>query len=150
MPLYLETPCVKPKDACFNKASDIAEIYNQFTNPNLKVCIDTAHLWGSGVNISSYQDAKNWLHELDTLAPNVKNDIVLHLNDSTRKLGCGNDKHAPLFYGDIWGAFKDDKKQSGAYCFIQYAIKNKIYMILERPDKEMIQFDIPVMKELLN
>lgn len=90
-------------------------------------CVDTAHIWGAGVDIKSYANMKNWLDSMT-----YKNKIVMfHLNGSSAIRGSGKDKHEAAFSSAdlIWHGI--DPKVSGVRAVIEFAEKRKIPVICE-------------------
>ena len=114
------------------------------------LCIDTAHIWTSGNDISTYDGAKRWFTELMD-APYIPHDkIIIHLNDSERELGHGPDKHAALTKGKIWEKYqtRGQLKTSGLFFIMEFAKKYNIPLILERRNKEMLADDYIVLNKL--
>lgn len=66
----------------------------------LNVCIDTAHLWGAGYDISQASLVQDFLDHVETLI-GLKRLKVLHLNDSEKALGSHRDVHARIGEGTI-------------------------------------------------
>ena len=66
----------------------------------LGVCIDTAHLWGAGHDISTASAAQQVLQEIDQ-AIGLERLKVIHLNDTEKALGSHRDVHARLGEGII-------------------------------------------------
>ena len=66
----------------------------------LGVCIDTQHLWASGVNIADRASLGEYFVELDR---SIGLDLVkaIHLNDSKVELGANRDRHENLGKGSI-------------------------------------------------
>ncbi len=64
------------------------------------VCIDTAHLWGAGHDIGTPEAASATLATMDATI-GLGNVRVIHLNDTTTKLGGHRDLHARLGEGSI-------------------------------------------------
>ena len=90
-------------------------------------CIDTAHLWGAGVNIQEKKNVDIWLKDL-----NMPEKIeMIHLNGSSAELGSGRDKHEiPFTEEDImWYGIKPE--ESGLYSFVNFAAKKNISIICE-------------------
>jgi endonuclease IV len=136
--LYFEIPAAKGPDASLNTGGKIAAFMraiNELPNHGVEVgiCIDTAHLFASGVAISSGPEVAKWLVDLDQLSTVP---FILHLNDNSLQSGCGRDEHSQLFEGQIWRQFapgKDfDSKLSGAFAFIEWAKFHANHIILER------------------
>lgn len=65
------------------------------------LCIDTCHLYASGISLSSIESARNYITQIE----NVGLPLLIHLNDSIGDLGSFVDRHAELGT-KIW---KDDK-----------------------------------------
>jgi deoxyribonuclease-4 len=66
----------------------------------LGVCIDTAHLWGAGHDISTAAATQQVIEEIDQ-AIGLKRLKVIHLNDTEKALGSHRDVHARLGEGVI-------------------------------------------------
>lgn len=141
--LYLENPHVKPINSKYHKPEQLNSLYERTKEIDPQemyfgICIDTAHLWSCGEDVSTYKLAKDWLDRLNI----PTRALVFHLNDSALDLGAGIDNHAPLFSGKIWNRFAGTPKLSGAWAFIEYAIKYDILTILERTSKTNIEEEI--------
>lgn len=90
-------------------------------------CIDTAHIWGAGIDIKSYESMKEWLDALTY----KKKIVQFHLNGSSANCGSGKDKHEIAFSADdkIWHKVKPEK--SGLRAIVEYAVKYNITIICE-------------------
>jgi deoxyribonuclease-4 len=66
----------------------------------LGVCLDTAHLWGAGHDISTRESALGVLHHFDEQI-GVERLKVLHLNDTEKALGSRRDVHMRVGEGVI-------------------------------------------------
>lgn len=66
----------------------------------LGVCLDTAHLWGAGHDISTSQAVREVLRHFDETV-GLARLRVLHLNDTTKDLGSHRDVHARIGEGII-------------------------------------------------
>ena len=66
----------------------------------LGVCVDTQHLWASGVDYSSVAGANGVVAELDRRI-GLGRLRCLHLNDSKVELGANRDRHANIGEGTI-------------------------------------------------
>lgn len=90
--------------------------------------IDTAHLWGAGVDCSEYEVMRMWLQ-------GVTHGMIkqFHLNGSSARLGSGADKHEIPFCEDdlVYHKFRSAPKKSGAYAIVEYAITHDIPIICE-------------------
>lgn len=90
-------------------------------------CVDTAHLWGAGVDIRSYESMKNWFDRLVY----KKKICMFHLNGSSAARGSGKDKHEIAFGPDdvIWNGIAP--KQSGVRAIVEFAEARGIPIICE-------------------
>ncbi len=66
----------------------------------LGLCVDTQHLWASGVDYSSIEGTAALLNEIDERV-GLARLRCLHLNDSKIELGGNRDRHANLGEGTI-------------------------------------------------
>lgn len=66
----------------------------------LGLCIDTQHLWASGVNYASLDGTAEVIAEIDARV-GLERLRCLHLNDSKVELGANRDRHANLGEGTI-------------------------------------------------
>lgn len=110
-------------------------------------CVDTAHLWGAGVDVRSYDDMHNWLERLV-----YKEKIrMFHLNGSSATLGNGKDKHEAAFGPDdnIWNEV--DPKKSGVRAIMEFAHKHDIPVICEinRGLEKDIRKSMEIVKSLI-
>jgi len=66
----------------------------------LGICLDTAHLWGAGHDISTAESTQQVLQQVDE-AIGLERLKVIHLNDTEKALGSHRDVHARLGEGII-------------------------------------------------
>jgi deoxyribonuclease IV len=64
------------------------------------VCIDTAHMYASGYDVSSHEGLEHTLAEIDRYVGIARIELV-HINDSKVALGHGADRHANSGTGHI-------------------------------------------------
>lgn len=64
------------------------------------VCLDTAHLWGAGYDISTAAGVENTLHKFDRLI-GLSRLKVFHLNDTQKLLGSRRDRHWHIGEGNV-------------------------------------------------
>ena len=154
VPLFLEPTAVRPSadsyetpekiDALLEAIAEIKKCKPQqlLKKHNIGVCLDTAHIFISTVDIKSYDDAVDYLDKLKY--PKVIGLIHMNgadnLNDKTGKLTC-KDKHNTPFYGytdnagkhhpdQLWGGIK--WKDSGCKAFFEFADKHNLDLIREQ------------------
>ena len=91
------------------------------------IVVDTAHLWGAGVDIKSYDSMENWLSRFF----HKKKICMVHLNGSSAERGSGKDKHEAPFSPDdkIWHDIP--LKKSGLFALVKFCIANQITIICE-------------------
>lgn len=153
--IFLETPAVSPKETYYETPQKLAQLFRAIRaelDPNLLhfgLCIDTAHLWTCGIDLSSVDRANEWLDELEDLADVIPHEaIMIHLNDSARALGVGPDTHERLTGGRIWGDYAERLGDSGLAAIVAYSQRHDIPMILERKPKEALQSDYLVLQRI--
>jgi endonuclease IV len=153
--IYLEIPAI-PKGSFYETPAKLSALFRQIRetlDPNLDhfgLCVDTAHLWTCGVDVSSYDAAAQWIAALERSADVIPPQAVMcHLNDSERERGRGPDTHAPLAQGKIWGEYEDHLEDSGLAAFLDYANRHETPVILERKPKESLLSDYHILREML-
>lgn len=149
--IYLETPALKPSNATFHKPSHINKLFKIIKNevdPNLDyfgLCVDTAHLWSCGVDLSDYKSAETWFNELD-IDPKC---LMIHCNDNDKDLGHAPDVHNSLTDGKIWQRYKNNLHESGLFAIMKFAKKYDIPIILERHPMELLFNDYVIIQQLI-
>jgi deoxyribonuclease-4 len=79
---------------------ELGELLAEFPAGRVGVCLDTAHVWGAGHDISGPTAGEALFEDL-ARAVDLKRVPVLHLNDSAVGLGSRRDVHARLGDGQI-------------------------------------------------
>jgi deoxyribonuclease-4 len=74
--------------------------YHPAEQQRLGVCLDTAHLWGAGYDLSTPEDVASMLSNFSAII-DLQRLKVLHLNDTKKALGSHRDAHARLGEGII-------------------------------------------------
>jgi deoxyribonuclease-4 len=132
--IFLEIPSVKPDPLCSwetpEQINKLCKAIKSAGYKNVKICIDTCHIFTSGYDLTTLDMANKWL----TGIKYPKMIGMIHLNDSAVPLGNGRDIHAPLWEGLIWKDIKPSK--SGVVPFIKFAIDYDLPVILERTGLE--------------
>jgi deoxyribonuclease-4 len=93
---------------------------------NLGVCLDTAHLWGAGHDISSAAAAQQVLRHFDAVV-GLSRLHVIHLNDTKMALGSHRDAHARLGEGIIG--------EEGLHALLTSPAIDHVTILLETPIK---------------
>lgn len=123
----LETPATLPDRALYNTPKALYDLYKATKKAGLNtaICIDTCHLYVSGIDLSSESIMNEFMSELVKYIPSE--DLFIHLNDSAATLASGKDRHASVGKGYIWG------RDTGALkILLEYINKYNIDTILER------------------
>ena len=107
-----------------SRIEDLAEILDGIEpslSAQLAFCLDTAHLWGAGYDISTTAGATAQLDRFDALI-GLDRLALVHLNDSRSALGSRNDRHEHLGAGRIGpeglAAFLRDPRLARGTAFI--------------------------------
>src|SRR2546421_27561 len=80
---------------------ELATIYSRLGgHPRLGVCLDSCHLWVSGVDVTDPVALDSCLDELDS-AIGLDRLRALHVNDAAAPLGSNRDRHANILEGEL-------------------------------------------------
>ena len=86
----------------FEEIRKVFDLLDQDKKPHVKVCVDTAHIWGQGdYNLSEIEEVNRMFEDFDRIL-GIENFYLLHLNDSQVPFGSKKDEHACLGEGYIW------------------------------------------------
>jgi len=83
----------------FEQISMVLDVLPQYED-RLGVCLDTAHLWGAGHDISNAATVQQLLQHFDDII-GLNRLKIIHLNDTEMALGSHRDVHARLGEGII-------------------------------------------------
>jgi DNA polymerase lambda len=131
-PILLETP-VNRENIVGGTLEGLSYIYNSIPKKYLKrvkLCVDTQHIFASGYNMRNIEVVKDYFNRLNKLV-GIKNVLLIHFNDSDVQFDSRINRHAPIKKGYI---FSDKKNESLKY-IINFALNNKITLILETGSK---------------
>jgi deoxyribonuclease IV len=80
---------------------ELATIYERMgRHPRLGICLDSCHLWVSGVDVTDPAALDACLDEVDS-AIGLDRLRALHVNDAAAPLGSNRDRHANLLEGEL-------------------------------------------------
>lgn len=96
-------------------------------SPRLKSCLDTAHIWAAGYDISTKTAVEKTMKEYDQLI-GINTLSCFHFNDSKKELGSKVDRHMNIGKGLIQG--------DGLKTLAHFAEERSIPLILETPEKD--------------
>lgn len=116
-----ETPISEKKEA-----ASAADVSRECVFSNHAYCIDTAHVWSQGIDLSSASSVKKFRSQLDSIGIPV---CLFHLNGNTIPFHQGRDHHTMCGGTEdtIWSS--DD---TGLIEIVKWASRDKIHCILER------------------
>lgn len=137
--IYILETCAACGTELLSDLEDFGKFYHRFSETqkeNLKICIDTCHVFSAGYNLKSELDAIRFIDIVDTHIQ-WNNVLMIHLNDSKKDCGCGVDRHENLCMGCIG---KDD--DSGFKRLVNHCYDLKIPLILETPHDDHNIYEI--------
>lgn len=108
----------------FEELAAVIERAGSRVGAQLGVCLDTQHLWASGVGFVTPEEADAVVREIDA-AVGLERLGCLHLNDSKVERGANRDRHANVGEGTIGAA--------GLGCLIAHPALDGLAAILEVP-----------------
>jgi len=86
----------------FKEIQSIFNLIYSEKKKHVKVCVDTAHIWGQGdYNLREIEEIDRMFEDFEQLL-GIENFYLLHLNDSGVSLGKKKDVHVCLGKGEIW------------------------------------------------
>ena len=106
----------------------------------LQFCIDTSHAYAYGYDLASEDGLEQFINILEETVT-LKKIALIHLNDTTEKLGAKIDKHELPGYGHIG---KESLKK-----FIQHPALRDIPIIMELPKLDELA-EIKIIQEVKN
>ncbi len=109
----------------FEQLRAVLDLLPQY-GEHLGVCLDTAHLWGAGHDISSAASAQQVLQHFAVVV-GLSRLHVIHLNDTKVALGGHRDVHARLGEGIIG--------EEGLHAFLTDPRLDHVAVLLETPIK---------------
>jgi deoxyribonuclease-4 len=137
--IYILETCAACGTELLSDLKDFGEFYHKFNEKqkeNLKICIDTCHVFSAGYSLKTEIDAFKFIEIIEKYI-GWDNVILIHLNDSKKDCGCHVDRHENLCKGCIG---KDD--DSGFKYFVKHCIEKNIPLILETPHDDHNMYEI--------
>jgi apurinic endonuclease APN1 len=146
--LALETPAGQGSQIAYT-LEELTLIWNgvkHFGYKKVGICIDTAHIFVSGYDISSVSGIKDYLDKFNTLI-GWKNITNFHINDSRYPIASRKDEHRSIGQGLIYHTPEGKK----ALKYIKIFCETRgIPMILETPNKWVLPLRHSVLAETPN
>jgi deoxyribonuclease IV len=100
---------------------ELAAVIERSPHPRLGVCLDSCHLFASGIEIGDPAAVTALLDELDEKI-GIDRLRALHLNDSQVPFGSNRDRHAPVgdgLMGESIAAFLGHPRLQGLPCLLE-------------------------------
>jgi endonuclease IV len=162
IPIILETEAHKPSSMSYESPEKLNVLCQTLNNKHISskvwgICLDTAHIWASVVDISSKTNVDKWF----TKFKYPQKISLIHLNGTSTKLGDNQDIHSIAFSKEdkIWSKYITDYsdpnlnkvRKSGAYAFIKFCKKNNVPVICEinRGSQSMSKFSLNLIEQFL-
>ncbi len=120
------------------KFEELAEILEQVNNPELGICIDTAHTFAAGYDIRDKKTLNQVLKDFDKIV-GIEKIWLVHGNDSKVGIGEKKDRHEHIGKGKIG--------KDGFEYIVNSKHLKKLDMIVETPP-EKVADDIQILKKL--
>ena len=137
--IYILETCASCGTELLSDLKDFGAFYHRFTeeqHKNLKICIDTCHVFSAGYNLKNEVDTYAFIDLVETHIQ-WSNVCVIHFNDSKKDVGCCVDRHENICKGCIG---KDD--DSGLKLFVNFCYDRNIPLILETPHDDNNMYEI--------
>jgi deoxyribonuclease-4 len=108
---------------------------------DLEVCLDTAHAFAAGYDLSTPEEVEETVAEFDDVV-GLENLACIHLNDSKHDCGTNKDEHAHLGEGEIG--------EDGMHAVINHEDLRDLPFVLETPteDGKGFAWNVERVKEL--
>lgn len=90
----------------------------------LGICLDTAHMWGAGYDLSSAAAARRLVKEFDA-AVGISRLHLIHLNDSPVERGARRDRHEHIGCGRM--------SLKALAAIVRHPLLRRVAMIMETP-----------------
>ncbi len=100
---------------------ELAAVIERCPHPRIGVCLDSCHLFASGIDIRDPGHMNAFMDELDARV-GLKRLRALHLNDSQTPFGSNRDRHANVGEGEIgegMAAFLGHPGLQGLPCLLE-------------------------------
>lgn len=115
---------------------ELGKLLKQLNHPQLKVCLDSAHIFATGFDLRTKEGVYTMVQEFDHLI-GLENLSVIHCNDSKVEFGSGRDRHENIGEGFIG-------KEGFSYLLNHPKLKDQVFILEvpgfsgDGPDKENI------------
>jgi len=97
------------------------------SDQDLEVCLDTAHAFAAGYDLSTPEGVAETFEELDSEV-GLENLAYVHLNDSKHGCGTNKDEHAHIGEGEIG--------EAGMRAFVNHPAVEDVPLVVETPTED--------------
>ena len=113
----------------------------ELSEQGLDICVDTAHAFAAGYDLSTAEGVENTVEEFDDVV-GLEHLRCLHLNDSKHACGTNKDEHAHIGEGLIG--------EEGMETIINHPDLAEVPLVLETPteDGKSYEWNIDRVREL--
>ncbi len=87
-------------DHICSKFEEIGRLMKALASPNVKVCLDTQHLFAAGYDVTSKEGLDRVMEEFDREI-GLSNLVAVHANDSKTPFASGVDRHENIGHGHM-------------------------------------------------
>ncbi|MEF8887644.1 MAG: deoxyribonuclease IV [Haloarculaceae archaeon] len=94
---------------------------------DLEVCLDTAHAFAAGYDLSTPEEVEGTIAEFDDVV-GLENLACVHLNDSKHECGTNKDEHAHVGEGLVG--------EDGMRAFVNHDAIREVPLVLETPTED--------------
>ncbi|MHB1001786.1 MAG: deoxyribonuclease IV [Armatimonadota bacterium] len=128
-------------DSVGAKFEELSAILSRLSDCRSKVgiCLDTAHLWGAGYDLSDPDSINGVVSDFDSIV-GLSWLKLLHLNDTKVPLGSRKDRHANIGTGSIG--------EDGFNVLLHHPALADLAGIIETPPRSDDKHDIDILKHL--
>lgn len=140
--LIIETSSGQGTELCY-ELEDFKYFYEMFQpkyRKRIGICIDSCHVFAAGYDLRTKENVHDFFKKFNSLI-NIKNVILVQLNDSKKELGSRIDRHDSIGYGKIG--------LTGLSEFIKACYKLKIPIVLETPTNNYKK-EIDLIKKIIS
>jgi endonuclease IV len=144
--IWFEINAAKPAAHTFETPAKLAALFDRILaiRPRgVGLCIDSAHVWSCGVDLSDGATAAEWCDRVQQVCAARSIPMMIHLNDSDAARGSGVDRHAALLGGNIWSGRRDVFRRFVLWC------KSHCELIIIERDEDGIEGDLATLAEIL-
>ncbi len=124
-----------------DRLEELAKIIKKVDSKEVKVCLDTCHLFASSYELRDKEGVNKLFSEFENMI-GLDRLALLHLNDSASKKGSNVDRHANIGQGKIG--------KKGFKCIVTHPKLKSLPAVIETPSIEKDDKNLKLLKSLSN